>query len=94
MNMVPEFQTSLTEYTTAKAVTRKLKSLDKPNKDEQVLRYLYWECSMSTYEIADKLGVASSRTVRHWMENHDIDRRNKVEGRLFDSHLPNPRWLC
>jgi len=71
-------QTTLFEYTEGKTVNRKLKQLDKPYTDAQVLRYLYWDSAMSTYQIADKLNAGES-TILRWMKRHGIERRNDIE---------------
>lgn len=74
-------QASLHDFTEGKTVNRKLEQLEKPHTDAQVLHYLYWECRMSLPQIADKLGIASARTIWKWMRRHGIERRTKVEGK-------------
>ena len=49
--------------------------MDRPWTDEDRLRELYWEQEMSQYDIADELGC-SPRTVRTWMEKHNIETRS------------------
>jgi transposase-like protein len=47
---------------------------EKPWQDPEVLRELYHEQELSAKRVADELGCAT-QTVRHWMIEHDIERR-------------------
>ena len=56
-----------------------------PWHDKATLRRLYEDEEMTTYEIADEMGVCSS-TVRYWMDKHGIERRNTA------SHYDSEPW--
>jgi DNA-directed RNA polymerase specialized sigma24 family protein len=71
-------QTTLQDFGEGRAVRRKLKQLEEPYRDAQVLRYLYWDCAMSLRQIGSKLGVGDE-IVRKWMQHHGIERRDRVE---------------
>ena len=49
---------------------------DADYRDPDVLRGLYVDQGMTTYEVADELGTTPS-TVRYWMDKFDIPRREK-----------------
>lgn len=54
-----------------------MQELNRPYTDAQVLRFLYWDCALSTYEIAERL-EASEPTICNWMERHGIERRDST----------------
>lgn len=47
---------------------------DTPYRDEDVLRELYVERGMSTYDVADVLDTSRTSVIR-WLEKHGIERR-------------------
>lgn len=55
-------------------------SNDRPWQNSDVLRELYHEKRLSQPQIAEKLGC-SRWTVRKWMDKHDIEVRDSLEGR-------------
>lgn len=57
---------------------------EKPWRDEETLRELYWDEEMSAKEMAEEWGCAKS-TVNRWMEKHDIPRRSQPEAQLLQS---------
>lgn len=61
----------------------RLKDTEKPYRDPDLLRRLYWEEEMDTRDLADEFGCSGS-TVRNWMERHDIPRRTAMEWELLN----------
>lgn len=47
---------------------------DTPYRDESVMRELYIDRGLSTYEVADKLETSRTTVIR-WLKKHGIDRR-------------------
>jgi DNA-binding transcriptional regulator LsrR (DeoR family) len=60
-------------------------------RDPDWLRERYWTDQMTLAEIGDELGV-SHGTVRTWMDEHGIERRERG-GRVADERLRDPDWL-
>ena len=56
----------------------RLKDTEKPYKDKELLRRLYWDEKMSTKEISEEFGC-SSGTVSAWLNKHDIETRTAGE---------------
>jgi len=49
-------------------------------KDKNLIRELYWDKNLSTYEIADKVGC-DENTILRFMKNNDIERRVSFRNR-------------
>ena len=50
-------------------------------KNEEILRWLYWDEEQSVADIGDVFDVAPS-TILYWMEELDIERRKPMEKRV------------
>lgn len=53
-------------------------SKDAPWRDKETLERLHVDEELSAYQIAERLGCASS-TADRWLNHHDIERRSKTE---------------
>lgn len=60
-------------------------------RNDELLRYLYQEEELSTYEIADRLDCHSS-TIRKWMEKNDVPTRGP-RGSKQDAIYKQEGWL-
>jgi len=52
--------------------------LNAPWKNEELLKYKYYNEKKSLYELSDEFGVSES-SIADWMDKHGIERREKWE---------------
>lgn len=73
-------QISFLERARRSAIEERVDSLiervDKPHRNEAVLRKCYYSLGLTVRETADKLGV-TKRTIQNHMERHGLDRRSR-----------------
>ena len=66
------------EATVHKCIEKKTERLDNPHRDADVLCYFYHDSKMSTYEVAEELGI-SQGTVSNWLDKTGLGARDSSE---------------
>jgi len=75
--------------TTTTELEARIEQLERPYRDEEVLRSCYYEQKLSLNETAEKLGVECPKTISYWMEKHGLDRRDRLEALKEDEFRPS-----
>ena len=71
---------------------RNVEVIESPWRDGEWLREQYHGLGKSISQIAEECGV-SDRTIRRWMDRHDIERRSMSEAKRSDGLYTDADWL-